>query len=72
MSAIEDGGPAFPVPNDAYNNEMPGMTLRDWLAGMASDDDVAFYLRVLGPKTSREQAKYTYADAMLAARKEGA
>jgi hypothetical protein len=30
---INDGGPAFPVPNDANVNGQAGMSLRAWLAG---------------------------------------
>ncbi|MPT23936.1 MAG: hypothetical protein E2577_13650 [Starkeya sp.] len=47
MAKINDGGPAFPVPNadftEAYGGA-PGMSLRDWfagqfLAGACSDKD---------------------------------
>lgn len=52
------------------------MTLRDWFAGQASEDDVDQYLDyyldeygALVPRRTREQAKYAYADAMMEARK---
>ena len=34
MSTINDGGPAFPVPANAFN-DMEGMTLRDYFAAKA-------------------------------------
>jgi hypothetical protein len=61
---IEDGGAAFPT-TSPYNSRA-GMSLRDWFAGQAlasirlkawTDKDVA-------------TAAYSYADAMIAARKE--
>lgn len=63
-----DGGPAFPV-NDfhrADNFTHPGMSLRDWFAGMAmrlfswSTDDLP----------NAANLCYQVADAMLAARKQ--
>lgn len=68
MSALDDGGPAFPSQNGHYFE--PGMTLRDWFAGQALtgmlaqplDSDCAFH-----PKLCAESA-FEYADAMLAAR----
>lgn len=47
MKKIEDGGPAFPVP-DLGND---GMTLRDWFAGKApklSDEQIPSASRMLG------------------------
>ena len=69
-----DGGPAFPVPNDANVNQQEGMTLRDWFAGQA----LPGILSSSGCKLFREDeiaqhelAEYAYrlADAMLKARK---
>ena len=69
MSAIDTGGPAFPTAREWHD----GMTLRDWFAGQASENDIAEHqLDEWGgklPNVSRECAKYLYADAMLAARK---
>ena len=80
MEKINDGGPAFPVPMVPWeggfiNVECTGMTLRDWFAGHASEQDIEEHtigdLRGSGRSynnRSREQAKYAYADAMLKAR----
>ena len=70
-----DGGPAFPCPQDPINQNVPslGMTLRDYFAakamqGMAAGDaaqSVDFatsYLELIGTQA------YQIADAMLAAR----
>lgn len=71
---LNDGGAAFPVPNDdrpgAYPAE-PGMSLRDWFAGMALANYVG---------ADREPALtfddvaadcYAMADHMLAERAKG-
>ena len=73
----KDGGPAFPMPRfHTWQDEVPGMSLRDWFAGQASEADIEaheggevhpFTARVYNKRT-REQAKYAYADAMLKAR----
>lgn len=74
----DDGGPAFPTtphradPDQSY--VVGGMTLRDWFAANATEDDVAMVLQEVGstiPATSngRAIARYYHADAMLAARK---
>lgn len=79
---IDDGGPAFPCENDArkeYNWIKRGMSLRDWFASQATENDIEMHTggdidprsgRVVNGRT-REQAKYHYADAMIAARKGG-
>jgi len=82
---INDGGPAFPAPEAAelhYGDKSAymGMTLRDWFASQATEEDlqirtapanteerVAFF-RSQGFYWSREWAKYHYADKMLEAR----
>ncbi len=81
MSA-NDGGPAFPrtfvaIAATAGDEPVtltvpepgpPGMSLRVWLAGTARDKDIAEY-RVNGHgrlMESRVEARYCYADAMLA------
>ena len=72
MSAINDGGPAFPVnPHPNIHGGADGMTLRDWFAGQASESDVMHWRNTVGIGCTREMAKYAYADAMLAAQKGG-
>ncbi len=70
MSAPKDGGPAFP--NDAVMGKCEtadGMTLRDYFAAKASDEDIA---EIIGqerdfntPAITRAQARFIHADAML-------
>lgn len=67
--AKDDGGPAFPTYSAV------GMSLRDYFAAHAADADLWPYLtkfdpeqKISVPAMSREQARYAYADAMLAAR----
>ncbi len=76
MNTIDDGGPAFPfkcqgpttAPEFYY-----GMTLRDWFAAHASENDIAEYrIDDFGqpfPNISRECARYKYADAMIKTRR---
>lgn len=42
MSApkIDDGGPAFPLPESDYQQTTPGMSMRDYFAAHASDADL--------------------------------
>lgn len=87
VSKMSDGGQAFPSATgggDFGLRPVAGMTLRDYFAGQASEEDVKKYVmgyavssnpysfgeNVLVPKYSREQARYRFADAMLAARNE--
>ena len=73
----DNGGPAFPhnfPPDNPFGDQ--GMTLRDWFAGAAREDDIFpyrdFYISKCGScisRLTREQAKYAYADAMIEARK---
>ena len=55
------------------------MTMRDWFAAQATEEDIAEYMPTTqgeaavfkdkhGFRPSREWAKYQYADAMIAAR----
>ena len=65
--AIPRGGPAFPSSNVVISC---GMTLRDYFATHASEDDVGYYaqehMRTTGMKSSTPAiARYLYADAML-------
>ena len=76
---IKDGGPAYPMATiGGYTQE--GMSLRDYFAAHASEQDVdrnrgmeTTRCRLSGDliitfKLSYVQARYAYADAMLAAR----
>lgn len=65
---ISDGGPAFPVPNDANVNGQEGMSLRDYFAARAMQEvelDVNYHL------DSAARVCYEIADAMIEARKGG-
>ena len=69
---MNDGGSAFPfVRGYEYSNASNGMTLRDWFAGNATEEDVAHWLAIMilnEHPITREEAKYLYADAMIAER----
>lgn len=85
---INDGGPAFPQ-NETWNGNtvadehgQGGMTLRDYFAANASEEDIQEFLpatvgvagileRQDGVKRTRHWARYAHADAMLRARKGG-
>lgn len=80
----ETGGSAFPTPDVYHPNGQvefgtPGMTLLDWFAAHASDEDVeSFMPHTIGEHRefkekhgfppSRQWARYQHADAMLKAR----
>jgi hypothetical protein len=79
MTQINDGGPAFPVPDSHHANGQVlygsnGMSLRDWFASHASDDDIERHQRLIERSNgytyqpSIEECKYAYADTMIAAR----
>ena len=73
MSARDDGGPAFPCPQDNINQNRPslGMTLRDYFAAKATDKDVKAALlfgESWDDSEDRCRARFRHADAMLAAR----
>ena len=57
-----DGGFAFPVPNDANTNGQEGMTLRDWFAGQALAGLIA---QCNMPDEVYARMAYTLADTML-------
>lgn len=67
----DDGGPAFPLRAKlsgdcwAYNE---GMSLRDYIAIHANDEDLR-YVRESGWEGTRLELRYRYADKMLKARK---
>ena len=81
-NTINNGGPAFPsglVENandevDALHALHKGMTLRDYFAAKASEEDISEYLpetvgeAKLHPNRTRQWARYKHADAMLRAR----
>lgn len=77
----KDGGPAFPTSDGIatdgdktvdYHSTFPGMSLRDWFAGHASEKDIEQYRSFWRDDQlvlrEREAARYAYADAMLAER----
>ena len=88
---MNDGGPAFPInsaqldESGAYTVLKPGMSLRDWFAGMAMQALLASTghdtqsIALLVTATEQDQAvdetlagrAYDFADAMLAAREKG-
>ena len=83
MSEKKDGGPAYPgkrkngfhiEPIDGMNTQVddfedvPGMTMRQWYAGRATDNDVKWMQEILtlnDEPDSRIAAKFAYADAMI-------
>lgn len=77
MSAIDDGGPAFPRPSGIAQEGVDttakiGMTLRDWFAGQALAGMMAHQNSSKWTRYEVAGDCYAYADAMLAARKGGA
>ena len=76
---MKDGGPAFPVPESANYAGYPGMTLREWYAGLAmqgliargwqdlADDESV--IATMGPvyRYSVCHSAFIFADEMLAA-----
>ena len=82
MMDKNNGRPAFPIGKPAQVGDVvvgghPGMSLRDWFAGHATDADVSWHRHASrdwagharDEACSREVAKFRYADAMLEARK---
>lgn len=68
MSAIKNGGPAFPLINRDYQEAYggaPGMSLRDWFAGQALSNQ---YAQHEGDCHKVAEWAFHIADAMLAAR----
>ena len=76
---IDDGGPAFPAPMCPQEYGLGGMSLRDWFAGQATEEDIIEHLPTTvgearelykhdGVTRNRAWARYMHADAMLAAR----
>ena len=71
---IDDGGPAFPCNSPNGKETHPGMSLRDWFAGMAMQGMLAVssVQSTLTHDAIRGGTKTSFeiADAMLAAGKE--
>lgn len=73
----DDGGPAFPTPEDKFGEYSQSMSLRDWFAGqaaagIASSVDImtsAALAKQLSPEFVVAEMAYEIADAMLKARK---
>lgn len=76
MSETIENPPAFPqapcvnpngevVTGGYYSGEAVGMSLRDYFAAKATDDDILEYM---DEGYTREEAKFAYADNMLRAR----
>lgn len=75
MSTTEDGGPAFPK-SDPHTHGTRGMSLRDYFAGQAlqgllADTEFKPSIKDGGEdfKTIAARSAYSYADAMIRARK---
>jgi len=68
---INDGGPAFPHDNQELGGQhriaQPGMSLRDWFAGMALQGIMVSWPQGSGFANAVEDA-YNVADAMIAQR----
>lgn len=68
---IDDGGPAFPIPNDpnpgAYA-AAPGMSLRDWFAGRTLQGLIT-HGEIPMHKSSVAEIAVEYADALIKALK---
>jgi hypothetical protein len=76
MSNTNTGGPAFPCPETDKHYKDEGMTMRDYFAAHATDEDVKAQAEVLReispmrilPEGWRSTARYMHADYMLKAR----
>lgn len=60
--ALNDGGPAFPAPEDGVFPPQAGMSLRDWFAGMALASQ---YVEETDESERTARWAYQVADAML-------
>ena len=75
----DDGGPAFPRLGEEFGDrryETPGMSIRDWFAGMALQgllsNGIPHPSDLTGHGVERlARTAYGYAEAMLTARKAG-
>ncbi len=74
MAQAKDGGPAFPI---RLGCDVPGMSLRDWFAGMHQLPHEVIVGIIKSSKAKPDEAihlmaqmQYAFADAMLKAREE--
>ena len=77
----QNGGAAFPVAAGPGQQFTQGMSLRDWFAAKASEEDIEYQISAMAPrngfgevmshKVRRSAARYAHADAMLAEREKG-
>lgn len=67
MNKIDDGGPAFPVPEPGLET---GLTLRDYFAAKALQGAIHHrgFATVDHGRVRDAEGAYAYADAMIAAR----
>ena len=71
---MTDGGPAFPKVAENFKSGWPGMSLRDWFAGMAIplasrwEEQAPTYTTPEPSYRGIAERAYFLADAMLAAR----
>ncbi len=74
MTQPNDGGPAFPRAGSDYVKAQEGMSLRDWFATHASQNDILRHKSMIEQANgftrtpSVEECKYAYADEMIKAR----
>ena len=77
----QNGGAAFPVAAGPGQQFTQGMSLRDWFAGNASEEDIQYQIYAIAPrdgfgvalihKVPRSAARFAHADDMLAEREKG-
>lgn len=72
MTTINDGGPAFPMVSDLMGHA-PGMSLRDWFAGLAMQGLCADPTNhdLFDGHDDAAKSAFQIADAMLEARAKG-
>jgi len=73
VSTIDDGGFAFPTSSynrytGNYSTPQGGMSLRDYFAATATDEDIKYLLQH-NPYTPTQKIRYMHADLMLKERK---
>ena len=69
---MKDGGPAFPnITPDMPVDGGPGMSLRDWFAGMAMQGMLSNSLMRISSNPEAALTAYSIADAMIVQRERG-